>query len=131
MRGNELKYNINVTREGRWWMIEVPAIDGLTQVRRLDEVDDQARSLIATILDSPVSTVELGSVTLDVPGVEHLSEKVRELEQLRATAADAEAQASELLRDTAKVLTQAEVPMRDAGSILKVSHQRIQQLTNA
>ena len=30
-------YDVVVTREDRWWMIAVPAIDGLTQARRVTE----------------------------------------------------------------------------------------------
>src|SRR5665647_2131575 len=33
-------YDITVTREGKWWMVAVPAIDGLTQARRLSEIRD-------------------------------------------------------------------------------------------
>ncbi len=46
-----MKYDVNVTRDGRWWMVEVPAIDGLTQARRISEVEEMARSLIAIELD--------------------------------------------------------------------------------
>jgi len=35
-------YNVTVTREGKWWMIDVPAIDGLTQARRLSKIKQRA-----------------------------------------------------------------------------------------
>lgn len=50
-------YDAVVTRDGRWWMIEVPEVDGLTQARRLDEVEKMAREYIAVTLDLPISQV--------------------------------------------------------------------------
>jgi hypothetical protein len=32
-------FDIEVTRDGRWWMIYVPVIDGLTQARHPGEVE--------------------------------------------------------------------------------------------
>jgi len=32
-----MAYAVNVTRDGEWWMMAVPAIDGLTQARRLSD----------------------------------------------------------------------------------------------
>ena len=44
-------YAVTVTREGRWWMLSVPDIDGLTQVRRIEDAELMARELIAVTLD--------------------------------------------------------------------------------
>jgi hypothetical protein len=52
-------YTVRVTREGKWWMIRVPDIDGLTQARRLAEVDDMARSLIAMTTNTPADSFEM------------------------------------------------------------------------
>lgn len=41
------EYDITVERDGRWWMIAIPEIDGLTQAEDFDEVEDMARSYIA------------------------------------------------------------------------------------
>ena len=51
------------TRDGRWWLIEVPGI-GATQSRTLADADDQAIDLIAAVKD-----VEPGTVSVEiVPG---------------------------------------------------------------
>lgn len=42
-----MAYAVNVTRDGEWWMMAVPAIDGLTQARRLSDVERMARELVA------------------------------------------------------------------------------------
>jgi hypothetical protein len=41
------EYEIEVTRDGRWWMIHVPEIDQLTQARHAGEIEEMAQSLIA------------------------------------------------------------------------------------
>ncbi|HEY0558965.1 MAG TPA: hypothetical protein VGD03_01695 [Frankiaceae bacterium] len=62
-----LSYAVEVSRDDRWWSVRVPAIDGLTQARRLADVDQAARELIADALDVPISQVavrpSLGMVT--------------------------------------------------------------------
>ncbi|WP_078309207.1 hypothetical protein [Mycobacterium sp. 96-892] len=50
-------YNIQVTRDGKWWMIHVPEIDQLTQARHEGEVEQMARELIASWLDTPMEDV--------------------------------------------------------------------------
>jgi hypothetical protein len=54
VRSNSLKpdpmptYQATVTREDGWWMVHVPAIDGLTQARRLADAPTMARELVAS-----------------------------------------------------------------------------------
>jgi hypothetical protein len=52
-------YDIEVTREGRWWMILIPAIDGLTQARYPGEIEEMARSYISVSTDTPVADIEV------------------------------------------------------------------------
>jgi hypothetical protein len=52
-----LSYAVEVSRDARWWTVRVPAIDGLTQARRLADVDQAARELIADTLDVPICEV--------------------------------------------------------------------------
>ncbi|WP_100485974.1 hypothetical protein [Mycobacteroides abscessus] len=50
-------YDIQVTRDGKWWMINVPEIDQLTQARHDGEVEQMARELIASWLDISMEDV--------------------------------------------------------------------------
>ena len=50
-------YAANITREGDWWMIHVPEIDGVTQTHDLADAGQMARELIAVTLDVPLDTV--------------------------------------------------------------------------
>jgi hypothetical protein len=61
------EYKAEVTREGRWWMIYVPEIDQLTQARRVGEIEDMARELIAVSTDTPLSKIRV-HVTIEVEG---------------------------------------------------------------
>jgi hypothetical protein len=123
-------YDVTVTRDGRWWMVEIPALDGLTQARRLSEVEHMARDYIATWLDVPLSTVKLGTVHIQV-GAKDYADTRLELEGLREEARRAEDAAARLARDTAKALAAEDVPVRDIGDVLGVSFQRASQLVNA
>jgi len=51
------RYEAEVSRDGRWWMIHVPAIDGLTQSERLPDAELMARELIAVTLDIPIDEI--------------------------------------------------------------------------
>jgi hypothetical protein len=50
-------YEIEVYRKGRWYMIRVPKLDGLTQARHPDEIEDMARSYIAVSTGQPIDTI--------------------------------------------------------------------------
>ena len=41
------RFDIHVTRDGGWWMVHIPALDGLTQARFPGEIEDMARDYIA------------------------------------------------------------------------------------
>jgi predicted RNase H-like HicB family nuclease len=123
-------YDVTVTRDGRWWMVEIPELDGLTQARRLSEVEHMARDYIATWLDVALSTVKLGTVHIQVGAKDYAATRL-ELEALREEARRAEDAAARLARDTAKALAAEDVPVRDIGDVLGVSFQRASQLVNA
>ena len=122
-----MKYDIEVTRDGRWWMIAIPAIDGLTQARRLDEVRDMARSFIALDTDVPLSTVELSEVAVKVGG-DDVAKEIDSLRELKRVADEAADRAGSAARDLARRLASENVPVRDIGAALGVSHQRASQL---
>ncbi|RXR26816.1 HicB family toxin-antitoxin system [Oerskovia turbata] len=120
-------YTARARREGRWWMIEVPEIDGLTQARRLGDVEEMARELIAVTLDVPLDDVAV-AVAVTAVGDVDVAEALSKIRDERAEAARLERQASAEARELARELASAELAMRDIGSILGVSHQRVAQL---
>jgi hypothetical protein len=121
-------YTAVVTREGKWWMVAVPEIDGLTQARRLGEAELMARELIAVTQNIPLSDVQV-KVTLALEGrLADVTERVTEIASHRAKAAAIERRATHDAAVLAKALSDHDIPVRDVGAILGVSHQRAHQL---
>lgn len=121
-------YDVDVYRDERWWMIEIPAVEGLTQARRVGEIKDQAVSLIATVLDVAPSTVEVRVRSMRIGDVDALS-IAEEVRKAREEAEAAEARATRATTEAARALA-ALAPTRDVGEMLGVSHQRVSQLTH-
>jgi len=133
-------YKVTVTRDDRWWMIEVSELDGyvnaagarnystVTQARRLSEVRSQALDFICTVTDSAPSEVAV-SITISVDGVDVTARAAQvsaDRDEATRLAAVAQSEARELARD----LTALGVTVRDVGEVLGVSFQRVQQLVN-
>jgi hypothetical protein len=123
-------YDVMVTRDGRWWMIEIAELDGLTQARRLDEVEKMAREYIAVTLDLPMSHVAVSISGIDVDGHDVLESKVL-VDELRKRVKEIEEMAAAVTRELATTLTAASVPVRDVGKVLGLSHQRVSQIVRA
>jgi hypothetical protein len=121
---------VGARREGHWWMVEIPSLDGLTQARRLSDVREQARDYIATWLDIDPEAIRVGVTHIQVGAKDYAATRL-ELEALREEARRAEDAAARLARDTAKALAAEDVPVRDIGDVLGVSFQRASQLVNA
>jgi hypothetical protein len=124
------EYKVDVTREGRWWMIHVPEIDQLTQARRVDEIEDMARSLIALTTDVPLADVAV-DVTIHVDGLGDIAARARDIAEQRCAALQA---AEEAQRETVQYLhwlMKAGVTVRDAGALLNLSPQRVSQLVHS
>lgn len=50
-------FDIEVTREGGWWTVHIPAIDGLARARFPRDVEPVARAYIATNTGTPTDQV--------------------------------------------------------------------------
>lgn len=123
-------YTADVTREGKWWLVRIPEINGLTQARRLSEVELMAREYIAATLGLELDSVEvqvsLGSVAgIDVDG------RVATMQDARQRAASLEQTAASTAVALAQDLAAAKVPLRDIGTVLGVSFQRADQLVKS
>jgi hypothetical protein len=122
------EYKIEVERDGRWWMIRVPEIDQLTQARRISEIEDMARSLIAISTDQQIANISVHIANICVDGADVL-ESSAQVTRLRHQAASAERAALDAAGDFAARLTKADVPVRDIAALIHVSPQRVSQLT--
>jgi predicted RNase H-like HicB family nuclease len=120
-------YDVTVTREGKWWMVHIPDLDGLTQARRLAETGQMAREWIALTLGVPIADVAV-NVTVGRVGPVDVAGKLDEIRKERAKAAALERRVAEESAALAKALADEHVPVRDIGAALGVSFQRAHQL---
>lgn len=58
-------YTVRKYREGKWWMIEIPEIEGLTQTRDPSKIEAMARSYIAVDQGLEPSDIRLAWFTVD------------------------------------------------------------------
>ncbi len=120
---------VRARRSGGWWAIDAPDMPGLhSQARRIDQVEDAARDALATLLEVDPATVKV-EVDLELP--EAWARVVEDARRARASAEQAERAAADTVRRAARELTAAGLSMRDVGSIMGVSHQRVAQLLEA
>ncbi|OIN79195.1 hypothetical protein [Mycobacterium malmoense] len=122
------EYKVEVEREDRWWMVHIPEIDGLTQARRVDEIEDMARSYIAVDTDTPLSDVSVHVVSIRIPKLGDVAGETAFVKNARAVARKAEQDAVETTAACARRLTGAGIPVRDVAALLNVSPQRVSQI---
>jgi predicted XRE-type DNA-binding protein len=111
------------TRSGGWWAIEVPELPGLfTQARRLDQIPDvvadAAQMLTGDDVDVAVKAILPDDLQVTV-------------ERVRAQASEAQAaqrRAAEDVRALVSRLRTQGLSVRDVGTVLGVSPQRVSQL---
>jgi hypothetical protein len=113
-----------VSREGRWWIADVPGI-GATQAQRLPELRRRAVDLVATSLDCDPAAV---SVDLELRLPDAVARDLTEAGELREQALAAQRGAALAVRRAACRLRDEGVSVRDIGTALGVSYQRAHQL---
>ena len=59
-------YQVDVTRDGKWWMVSIPQLDGLTQARRVGEVEAhalaEAKALAHELAEHNVPVRDIGAI---------------------------------------------------------------------
>lgn len=125
------QYKVEVTRDGRWWMIHVPEIDQLTQARRIGEIVPMAESLIAVSTGQQLIDITVQISSIDVPGLGDVAARAAAIEAARNAAAHAAEAVQHDAAEYARALAKAGVPVRDTADLLHVSPQRVSQLAKA
>jgi len=124
------QYRLEIRRDGRWWMVYIPELDGLTQARRLSEAALMGREWIAVSTGTPIDDVAVTIAGIMVPGIADIKAAADHIGVLRAAARRLELTAAEAMHKYAQGLSGVGVPVRDAAYLLNVSPQRISQLAN-
>lgn len=120
-------YAATAERDGRFWLVHVPAVDRWTQARSLPEVEAMAKDLIAVMLEVDPESVRL-DVEIRLPAA--VQEHLEAAKRLRETAAEANSAAARESRAAARALADQGMTMRDIGAALGISHQRAAQLVS-
>lgn len=121
-------YTVECERdEGGWWAARVPEVPGaFTQAKRLEQIRERAREAIAAMLDGDVEEIDVVVVPILTDEIQAVVQRCLEA---RRAADEAQRAASETVRTAAKLLVEGgHLSMRDAATILGVSHQRVGQL---
>lgn len=120
-------YTALVSRDGKFWHVEVPEIDRVTQARNISEVDDMARDLIAIMAGVEPDSFEL-DVRIQLP--DSVRAHLSEVERARGAETEARSHAAAELRAAAAELKNAGLSVRELGAVLGISYQRASQLTS-
>lgn len=124
------EFKAEVTRDGRWWMISFPELEGVTQARRISEIAQMAREYAAITTDTPISEVKVDIASITVPEVGDVAHRATEIKSTRRHALHIEAQAAAQTVEYAKAMAAAGIPVRDIGELLELSPQRVSQITS-
>lgn len=122
---SEERYHAIATRDGGWWVIDVPELEVTTQARRVDQIEHMATDLIAAWLDIEYDAVH---VDLEVRIPDNWQREVDHARQLGEAAERAKEAASAEVRKVAHHLRAQGLTVRDVGVVLGVSPQRVSQL---
>lgn len=119
-------YEATAAREGGWWVIHIPELGVSGQARKLAKVEEAAQEIIALALDAEVADVEVAVRTVaDDAVMAALSQADALAEQGQALVA----KAARLRADTVRNYVKSEgLTVREAGALLGMSPQRVQQL---
>ena len=118
-------FHVLARREGRWWVVEIPALDIATQTRNLKDARAVAAEAIGLYLDVDESKVTV-DLSIQLPrDVSSTWQKARDLEEeSRKTSAEA----ARLSRAVVRTLRASGMSQRDTAEALGLSYQRIAQL---
>ncbi len=123
-------YRVTAQRSDGWWAFSIPEIPGAHgQAKRLDQVPAEALDVIALMLDlEDVGGIE---VIVDIELDASLEPLVTQAHEARQRLDATQREAQESLRLAAIELHERGLSMRDIGSVLNLSFQRVHQILDA
>ncbi|MGP9503997.1 hypothetical protein ACT3TS_17510 [Specibacter sp. AOP5-B1-6] len=115
-------------KEGKWWMVSIPEIDGLTQCKTIDKIPEQAASLAAIILDVPADQV---AVKVEYILPEDAKAASESWHQAQGELTTARANVDARLADLARTLKGQGYTLKDIGALTGYTFQRVSQIINS
>ncbi|MFT4187429.1 MAG: XRE family transcriptional regulator [Aeromicrobium sp.] len=124
----EQTYSVDVRRDGRWWVFDIPELGTGGQARSLAEVAHEAQGVAAMWLDVAPEAVAV-DVTVHVE--DDLIAQWHEAERDEEEARKAQARAAARRREVVAALREKGYSAPDAGEVLGISRARVYQLSKA
>lgn len=119
-------YQLNVTREGAWWIVDAVDVDYRTQARTLSEVEEMGRDLLSGALDVPAESFDI-DIRIEKPA--DVAARLTEAAILERQAQEAVTRAARDRREAARMLRDAYgLSAIDAARVLGVTRARVYQL---
>lgn len=120
-------YRVVAERHDKWWLLEVPEIPGtFSQVRRLDQVDEWIRDAISLMLEIPEDSF---NIDLDVRLPKDELAELRAVKAAQKAVTQAQEESSTRTKSLVARLKDEGLTVRDIGTMLGVSYQRVSQLS--
>ncbi len=120
-------YRVVAERHDKWWLLEVPEIPGtFSQVRRLDQVDEWIRDAISLMLEIPEDSF---NIDLDVRLPKDELAELRAVKAAQKAVTQAREESSTRTKSLVARLKDEGLTVRDIGTVLGVSYQRVSQLS--
>lgn len=114
------------TKDGEWWLVEIPELGAYGQAATLAKANAAARDIAALALDCEPEEVEVAVEARPDP---ETAAALAKAEALAAEAASLNHEAARLRAEAVRhYLTEQKVTRREAAAALGISPQRVQQL---
>lgn len=125
-----MKVTAKARRSEGWWAVEIPEVGGaFTQAKRLDQVSGHAADAVAVLEGISPDRVEVEAVDYDLDDPA-MTRDIDEAKTLSRDARRAAENASTAMRAVVRKLRERGLSVRDVGTILQISPQRVSQLEN-
>ncbi|NII41474.1 DNA-directed RNA polymerase specialized sigma24 family protein [Curtobacterium flaccumfaciens] len=124
----DITYAAVARKDGRWWTVEVPALDVTGQARSLSEVQDVAQEIAGLVLDVDPTEVR---VEINVGLPEELEAKWRAARERASRAAAEQLAAAAESRAVVHALRDQKWTYKEAAAALGLSEQRVHRIEQA
>lgn len=121
-------YHAEVSRDGRFWLIRVPEINRSTQALRYKDVPAMAGELIEIVAGLGDQDYDL-AITVRLPS--SVRDHLARAEVLREEAGRKNSEAAAESRAAVRELIAQGLSQREAGEVLGLSFQRVNQLAKS
>ncbi|MDD7466191.1 MAG: hypothetical protein PUK59_08235 [Actinomycetaceae bacterium] len=119
-------YNVLASRSPHgWWVLEEPTLGAISQVRSLDKAAEEMLEPVAYLAGVPESEIAINVVPQLPDSFTRAMDAARES---RRIAEEANARSAQEYRRAAAALRSEGVTLRDIGTLMGISYQRVGQL---